>query len=82
MQFQEEGVKGTPNDIADEGWLADFPDPYDFLNILLSGHSILPKNGDNFAYFDNKTYNDQMDAAAAKTGAEPCTRPTATSPRP
>ena len=70
VQFQEEGVKGTPNDIADEGWLADFPDPYDFLNILLSGHSILPKNGDNFAYFDNKSYNDQMDAAAAKTGAE------------
>jgi peptide/nickel transport system substrate-binding protein len=70
VQFQEEGVKGTPNDIADEGWLADFPDPYDFLNILLHGDSILPKNGDNFAYFDNKSYNDQMDEAATKTGSE------------
>ena len=71
VQFQEEGVKGTPNDIADEGWLADFPDPYDFLNILLSGKSILPKNGDNFSYFDNATFNDRMDKAAALTGDDP-----------
>jgi peptide/nickel transport system substrate-binding protein len=70
VQFQEEGVKGTPNDIADEGWLADFPDPYDFLNILLSGHSILSKNGDNFAYFNDASFNNQLDAAALKTGAD------------
>jgi ABC-type oligopeptide transport system substrate-binding subunit len=70
VQFQEEGVKGTPNDIADEGWLADFPDPYDFLNILLSGHSILPKNGDNFAYFNDPTFNSQLDAAALTTGSD------------
>jgi len=70
VQFQEEGVKGTPNDIADEGWLADFPDPYDFLNILLSGKSILTKNGDNFAYFNDASYNNQLDQAALKTGAD------------
>jgi len=69
VQFQQEGVKGTPNDIADEGWLADFPDPYDFLNILLSGKSILPKNGDNFAYFNDPSFNSQLDAAALKTGS-------------
>jgi peptide/nickel transport system substrate-binding protein len=69
VQFQEEGVKGTPNDIADEGWLADFPDPYDFLNILLSGKSILPKNGDNFAYFDDPTFNSRLDQAALLTGS-------------
>jgi peptide/nickel transport system substrate-binding protein len=70
VQFQEEGVKGTPNDIADEGWLADFPDPYDFLNILLSGKSILPKNGDNFAYFNDTSFNDQLDQAATKVGSD------------
>ncbi|MGN6378224.1 MAG: ABC transporter substrate-binding protein [Gaiellales bacterium] len=69
VQFQEEGVKGTPNDIADEGWLADFPDPYDFLNILLSGKSILPKNGDNFAYFNDPTFNSRLDQAALLTGS-------------
>jgi peptide/nickel transport system substrate-binding protein len=70
VQFQEEGVKGTPNDIADEGWLADFPDPYDFLNILLSGKSILPKNGDNFAYFNDPSFNSQLDAAATQVGSD------------
>jgi peptide/nickel transport system substrate-binding protein len=70
VQFQEEGVKGTPNDIADEGWLADFPDPYDFLNILLSGKSILPKNGDNFAYFNDPSFNSQLDQAATKVGSD------------
>jgi peptide/nickel transport system substrate-binding protein len=70
VQFQEEGVKGTPNDIADEGWLADFPDPYDFLNILLSGKSILPKNGDNFAYFNDPSFNSQLDQAATKVGTD------------
>jgi peptide/nickel transport system substrate-binding protein len=70
VQFQEEGVKGTPNDIADEGWLADFPDPYDFLNILLSGKSILPKNGDNFAYFNDSSFNSQLDAAATQVGSD------------
>jgi peptide/nickel transport system substrate-binding protein len=73
VQFQQEGVKGTPNDIADEGWLADFPDPYDFINILLSGENILPKNGDNFAYFNDPTYNQKMSAAAATTGQERAT---------
>jgi peptide/nickel transport system substrate-binding protein len=70
VQFQEEGVKGTKNDIADEGWLADFPDPYDFLNILLSGKSILPKNGDNFAYFNDPSFNSQLDQAATKVGSD------------
>jgi peptide/nickel transport system substrate-binding protein len=73
VQFQQEGVKGTPMDIADEGWLADFPDPYDFMNILLSGDSILPKNGDNFSYFDNPSFNAQMNAAAQKVGADRAT---------
>ncbi|HEU0195277.1 MAG TPA: ABC transporter substrate-binding protein [Gaiellales bacterium] len=68
VQFQQEGVKGTPNDIADEGWLADFPDPYDFINILLSGENILPKNGDNFSYFNDPTYNKKMADAATTTG--------------
>jgi peptide/nickel transport system substrate-binding protein len=69
VQFQEEGIKGTPMDLADEGWLADFPDPYDFLNILLWGKAILPKNGTNFAYFANPTFDTQLAAASTKVGA-------------
>jgi len=73
VQFQQEGVKGTPNDIADEGWLADFPDPYDFVNILLNGEHIPPTNGYNFAFFNDPTYNAKMDAAAATVGSNRAT---------
>ena len=67
VQFQEEGVKGTPNDIADEGWLADFPDPYDFLNILLSGHSILPRTATTSRTSTIRRSTSQLDAAAPTT---------------
>ena len=73
VQFQQEGVKGTPSDIADEGWLADFPDPYDFVNILLNGEHIPPTNGYNFSFFNDPTYNAKMDAAAGTTGSNRAT---------
>ena len=63
MQFQKEGVKGEPFDIADEGWVADYYDAYDFINILLNGEDIPATNGDNFSYFNEPKYNQQMDAA-------------------
>ena len=40
VQFQNEGVKGVAMDIANEGWIEDYPDPYDFMNILLDGEHI------------------------------------------
>ncbi len=42
VQFQKEGVKGEPFDIADEGWVADYYDAYDFINILLNGSRTSP----------------------------------------
>ncbi len=69
VQFQQEGVKGAPMDISDEGWLMDFPDAYDFINVLMNGEHIPAKNGDNFAYFDSPTYNKLEDQAAQKTGS-------------
>ena len=40
IQFQKEGVQGEPFDIADEGWFADYADPYNFINVLLDGSNI------------------------------------------
>ena len=48
LQFQSEGVKGVAMDIANEGWIEDYPDPYDFMNILLSGDNIPKTGGNNF----------------------------------
>ena len=69
VQFQKEGVRGEPFDIADEGWVADYADPYDFINILLDGTTIHATNNVNFAYFDDPAYNKRMQQAARLSGA-------------
>jgi peptide/nickel transport system substrate-binding protein len=68
VQFQNEGVKGVAMDIANEGWIEDYPDPYDFMNILLSGENIPKTGGNNFAYFDVPKYNSAMDHANTLSG--------------
>jgi ABC-type oligopeptide transport system substrate-binding subunit len=68
VQFTKEGNKGEPFDIADEGWIADNPDPYDLINKLLDGRTIQETNNVNFSYFNDPAYNKKMDEAASQTG--------------
>jgi peptide/nickel transport system substrate-binding protein len=50
------------------GWLADYPDPFDFINILLDGDNIQDANNSNYAYLNNKAYNARMKQAAKLSG--------------
>jgi ABC-type transport system substrate-binding protein len=68
IQFQKEGLRNEPFDLADEGWFADYADPYDFINILLDGSDIQDANNNNFAYFDDSTWNAKMAEAAKLSG--------------
>ena len=68
LQFQNEGTKGVAMDIANEGWIEDYPDPYDFMNILLSGDNIPATGGNNFSYYNVAKYNTAMDHANTLTG--------------
>jgi peptide/nickel transport system substrate-binding protein len=68
VQFVKEGVRGEPFDIADEGWVADYADPYDFVNVLLSGDNIHANNNNNFAYFNSPKYNKLMAQAQQLSG--------------
>jgi peptide/nickel transport system substrate-binding protein len=68
VQFEKEGTKNEPFDIANEGWLADYADPYDFINILLSGENIQATGNVNFSYFNLPAYNKRMDDAARLSG--------------
>src|SRR5437588_1440042 len=63
------GTKGEPFDAGVSGWNQDYPDPYDFLNILLDGNSIHAENNNNLAYFNNAKVNKLLAAANLKTGA-------------
>ncbi len=69
VQFTKEGQKGEPFDIADEGWVADYYDAYDFINILLNGETIPETGGNNFSYFNDPTFNKRMDDANQLTGS-------------
>ena len=52
------------------GWCQDYPDPYDFVNKLLSGQNIQEENNDNWAYFNSPKYNRKMAAIAPLVGAK------------
>jgi YVTN family beta-propeller protein len=54
--------RGEPFDMALNGWIADHPDPYDFLR-QLDGRTIGPDNNLNTAYFNDPDFNRRLDAA-------------------
>jgi ABC-type transport system substrate-binding protein len=69
VQIEKEGTRGEPFDITSEGWIADYADPYDFINVLLSGDNLHASNNNNIAYFNDPTYNKAMTAASLMAGA-------------
>jgi ABC-type transport system substrate-binding protein len=66
--FSALGRKGNDYDFALVGWAADFPDPYDYINKLLSGETIQDVQNNNTAYFNNGTANRLMRKAAGLKG--------------
>jgi ABC-type oligopeptide transport system substrate-binding subunit len=62
------GQKGADYDAALVGWNADYPDPYDFIDVLLNGNNIHESNNNNLSYFNNAAINKQIVAANKLTG--------------
>ncbi len=60
----------APYDMILLGWIQDYPDPYDFLNVLLHGKSITPEFNNNLAVLDDPAFNRKLDAAARLRGAK------------
>jgi len=67
--FTALGKKGNDYDFALVGWSADFPDPYDYINKLLSGETIQDVQNNNTAYFNNPAANKLMNNAARLRGS-------------
>jgi ABC-type transport system substrate-binding protein len=69
--YQAAGTRGSSHDIVGQvGWCQDYPDPYDFINVLLDGTKIQAEENVNIAYFNSKKYNTLMQKAARLTGAK------------
>ena len=60
----------APFDLTAEAWTADYPDPYDFMNVLLSGDSLRDANNNNVAYFSDPKYNTAIRNASKLTGSK------------
>jgi ABC-type transport system substrate-binding protein len=62
------GTRGADFDAYVGSWVADYPDPFDFINVLLDGGNIQESNNSNYAYFNNAKYNKQMNELAKLSG--------------
>jgi len=63
------GVRGNDADLGvSMGWCSDFPDPYDWINVLLYGGNIIDENNVNYSYFNSSVWNKKMNAAAKLVG--------------
>ena len=63
VRIAKEGHRGEPYDLDLQAWGADYPDPVDFVDVLLNGNNIQAENNNDNAYFNNKTYNRRMELA-------------------
>jgi ABC-type transport system substrate-binding protein len=71
VQTTRGGNRNTNDyDMLLNGWGEDYPDPYDFINILLQGTSIQPDNNVNLSYFNEARWNARMTQASAQFGAQ------------
>jgi peptide/nickel transport system substrate-binding protein len=61
--------RAEPFDMALSGFVADYLDPYDFINVQLSGRNIPASNNQNLSHFNDPTFNRRMDAAAGLSGS-------------
>jgi peptide/nickel transport system substrate-binding protein len=64
------GKRSTDLDMGvNMGWCSDYPDPYDWINILLhGGSSIQAENNVNYSYFNDPKWNKKMESAAKLVG--------------
>ncbi|HEU5211406.1 MAG TPA: ABC transporter substrate-binding protein [Gaiellaceae bacterium] len=68
--FVAAGRKGAEYDAVIAGWSQDYPDPYDFIDVLLNGNNIQAQNNNNLAYLNDPQLNAQLAAANKLTGDE------------
>ena len=68
--FNAMSIRGNQADLGvSMGWLPDYPDPYDWINIPFSGKSIGEENNINMSYFQSAKWDRRMEKASKLTGA-------------
>ena len=60
VRIAKEGHRGEPFDLDLQAWGSDYPDPVDFIDILLDGRNIQAENNNNNSYFNHVGFNNRM----------------------
>ena len=60
VRIAKEGHRGEPFDLDLQAWGADYPDPVDFIDILLDGRNIQAENNNDNSYFNHTGFNNRM----------------------
>jgi len=68
VQHEKIATRGEPFDIGLSGWGMDYPDPANFVNVLLDGRRIQADNNVNESYFNDPKFNKRMDQAYGLAG--------------
>jgi ABC-type oligopeptide transport system substrate-binding subunit len=72
VQNTKAATRGEAFDLTHEGWHADYPDPSNFINVLLDGRRLQAENNVNSSYFSGggvQNYTRKLDAAYAASGS-------------
>lgn len=72
VQNTKAATRGEAFDLTHEGWHADYPDPSNFINVLLDGRRLQAENNVNTSYFSGSgvaNYARKLDAAYSASGA-------------
>ncbi len=56
------GNQATKAQIGFADWFQDYPHPLDWIDVLLNGERITPTHNNNYANYDNKSVNAEIDA--------------------
>ena len=73
VQNTKAATRGEAFDMTHEGWHADYPDPSNFINVLLDGRRLQAANNVNTSYFSGdgvQNFNAKLDKAYAAAGSE------------
>jgi peptide/nickel transport system substrate-binding protein len=68
VQHQKTATRGEKFDMTLEGWGADYPDPRNFLDVLVSGDYLQEENNVNVSYVNNPAFNERFVKLATMTG--------------
>jgi ABC-type transport system substrate-binding protein len=68
VQHEKMATRGEAFDIGHEGWGADYPDPYNFINVLLDGRRLQADHNINVSYWNDASFNRKMEAASRLSG--------------